>query len=40
MHNIGFYVFSNAIFDVHDYNKMFHGSQYTFDLPEYGNRHK
>ena len=40
MHSIGFYVSSNAIFDVHDYNRMFHGSQYSADLPEHGKKHK
>ena len=39
MHSSGSYVFSNAVFDVLDYNKMFHDIQYTADLPELDNRH-
>ena len=40
MHSIGFYVFSNAIFDVHDCSKRFHGNQCSAGLPEHGSMHK
>ena len=39
MHSSGSYVFSNAVFDVLDYNKMFHDIQYTAGLPGLDNRH-
>ena len=40
MHNIGFYVSSNAIFDAHDNNKRFRDTPCTSDWPERHKKHK
>ena len=40
MHNIGFYASSNAVFGVHDCNKMFRDILYIFDWLAHGSKHK